>query len=153
MKKLTVNLVLEVLCATILLGTLFYLSCIYNRIPEIIPIHYDLQGDADDYGNKNVVWILVVFEVFTYAVLSLVQLNPKSCNYPVQVTETNKKRLFFLGKRLLLCMKLCTVILFSYLAICVMGAFNLNSWILYGTIALTLLLPVVFIAKMMKCKD
>jgi len=40
------------------LSPLLYLAIIWNRIPEIVPVHYDIHFKPDKMGSKNNLWIL-----------------------------------------------------------------------------------------------
>jgi len=37
-----------------------YLAAIYGDLPDQIPIHYNLRGEADGWGSKAVLWLLPV---------------------------------------------------------------------------------------------
>lgn len=57
----------------------FYLAYIWNSLPKIIPIHWNLNGDIDNWGKKSTL-ILITFLLsgFTYGIFSLVPLiDPK----------------------------------------------------------------------------
>ncbi len=30
-----------------------YLWIIWNRIPQVVPLHWDMKGNIDKYGDKN----------------------------------------------------------------------------------------------------
>ena len=36
-----------------------YPLILYSHIPDRIPIHFNLAGEADGYGSKSVLWILI----------------------------------------------------------------------------------------------
>lgn len=46
MKKRTINNALEALCAIILFGVILIIISFYNKIPTMIPIHYDLYSNG-----------------------------------------------------------------------------------------------------------
>lgn len=154
MKKITINNILEVLCVVILLGVILFIVCFYNKIPTIIPIHYNLYNEVDGLGSKGNVWIIVGIEVVTYIGLSFLQRYPQKFNYPVRVTEFNKDRLFSLGKGIMLLMKLCIVLLYSYITLCMIGIMDLSMIVMMpGLLLFAIILPLIFIVKMKKCSS
>lgn len=151
MKKITINNALEVLCIIILLGVILFIISFYNKIPTIIPIHYDLYDKVDGVGSKSNVWIILAIGIITYIGMSFLQKYPQKFNYPVQVTESNKNKLFSLGIRIILIMKLCIILLYSYITLCMIGLMDLNSIILLPSLILfAVILPLIFIVKMKK---
>lgn len=38
-----------------------YLALIWNKLPEIVPMHYNLKGEVDRYGNKTELLLLTAF--------------------------------------------------------------------------------------------
>ena len=144
---------LEILSAIILFGVLLFTICFYTRIPMIIPIHYDLFNNANGFGSKSSIWLVVVIELFTYIGMSFLQKFPQKFNYPVQVTESNKERLFFLGVRVMLVMKLCMVILYSCILLSMVTTFSrIMNWMENVIIIMVVVIPIIYIVKMNKCK-
>ena len=70
-----------------------YLAIVWNSLPETIPMHFNLKGDIDRYGNKNelivMILILTLVNAIVYLLLPQVyRIDPK--RYAVE----NKSRLF-----------------------------------------------------------
>lgn len=43
-----------------------YLAMVWNRMPATVPVHFNLEGEADDYGSK---------QSFAYLIIGLTVLN------------------------------------------------------------------------------
>lgn len=73
-----------------------YLVCIWNSLPETIPVHFDIKGDADRYGNKKEmlvpVIIITVISLFLYFLFkNIYRIDPKK--YAIE----NKERFLRIG--------------------------------------------------------
>lgn len=69
-----------------------YLAIVWNQLPEKVAMHYDLQGNPDDFGSKKeligLVAILVGVNILVYLLLiNIYRIDPKK--YAVE----NKDRL------------------------------------------------------------
>jgi len=61
----------------------------FRKLPEIIPIHFDLEGKPDNYGAKYFIFLLPFVGSLIYFFLSF---NIKEINnYPVEITQENKE--------------------------------------------------------------
>lgn len=59
-----------------------FLALIWNRLPDIVPLHYNLQGEVDRYGNKNELFLsvglLMGVSILIYVLLSnIYRIDPK----------------------------------------------------------------------------
>jgi len=75
-----------------IIGPAIYLAIVWKSIPEIIAMHFNLNGEPDRYGNKNelitMTLILTVVNVAVYLLLPQVyRIDPK------RYAEENKSRL------------------------------------------------------------
>ena len=67
----------------------------FKKLPEIIPIHFDLEGKPDNHGAKYFIFLLPIIESLIYFFLSF---NIKEINnYPVEITQENNEIQFFIG--------------------------------------------------------
>ena len=69
-----------------------YLAILWKRIPQTVPMHFDLKGNVDRYGSKNelltMVLILTAGNAIVYLIITnIYKIDPKK--YAVQ----NKERL------------------------------------------------------------
>jgi uncharacterized membrane protein len=61
---------------------LIYLGGIYNSLPETIPLHFDINGKADGFGDKGKLWFVVILMTVVSAgtyllITNLPKIDPK----------------------------------------------------------------------------
>jgi hypothetical protein len=56
-----------------LLAVWVFVLWLYPRLPEVIPTHFDLKGQPDDYGSKQTLFILPVVASLLWALLRFVK--------------------------------------------------------------------------------
>jgi uncharacterized membrane protein len=63
----------------IILLPMVYMVLVWNKLPEQLPIHWNVQGQIDNYGPK---WIFPIITVVIYVLMLLVpQIDPRRKNY------------------------------------------------------------------------
>lgn len=74
----------------------------YPSLPETIPIHFNFAGQADGWGPRSAVLMLVgVFTVLASAITWL-SFRPHVFNYPTEITEENAQAVYREGERTLI---------------------------------------------------
>jgi uncharacterized membrane protein len=121
---------------------------IFTKLPNIIPIHFNASGSADNYGNKNNVLVLPIISTIIYLVITLLNKYPHIFNYASKITEQNALKQYSIATRMLRFLKLAIQVLFSTFLILVFlnvkGITNgLGYWFLPFTIIL-LLTPTIY---------
>lgn len=77
------NKVVQILVVLILLSIpLLYATIIYDKLPETIPIHFDLRGNPDGFGSRSSIFlgplILGAVGIFTFLLITnLASIDPK----------------------------------------------------------------------------
>lgn len=61
----------------------------YSKLPDVIPVHYALNGEADRWATKSEIWILVVVVGVLFLLLTLLSYRPRLVNIPVRITKEN----------------------------------------------------------------
>lgn len=57
----------ESLIVMIVLAPLVYLAVVWSSLPEAIPMHWNIKGEVDRYGNKQeLLWVFGGLQLFTY---------------------------------------------------------------------------------------
>jgi uncharacterized membrane protein len=95
-KKIVMNKILNRVVWLIILVPGIYLAFMWSKMPETIPLHFDIKGNADRYGNKKEllvpVIILTVMSLFIYYLfLNIYRIDPK------KYAAENKERLQRMG--------------------------------------------------------
>ena len=54
---------------------LIYAGSIYSSLPETIPMHFDINGKADGFGNKSKLWFVVILMAAVSAAMYLLITN------------------------------------------------------------------------------
>lgn len=112
-----VDWLFEVLALMTLFSFLGYMIYIYQRLPDIIPTHFNAAGVADDYGRKNDIWMLPGVAVLLYFMLTLVNFIPHKFNYPTKITPQNAMRQYTLATRFIRILKVILVVMFFYIGV------------------------------------
>jgi uncharacterized membrane protein len=95
-KEIVMNKVLNKIIWPVILVPAAYLAIIWNKLPEIIPVHFDMKGHADRYGDKKELFlpviILSVLSLFVYFLFTnIYRIDPK------KYAAENKSRLQRIG--------------------------------------------------------
>lgn len=73
----------------------------HQTLPETIPIHFNLAGEADGYGEKGHIFALPAIATIVAIVLALLSQIPHQFNYLVAITEANAEKQYRGGRMLL----------------------------------------------------
>jgi uncharacterized membrane protein len=92
-KEIIMDKILKKIAWLFITGPAIYLAIVWDRLPETIAMHFNLQGDIDRYGSKHelvtMIMILTGVNAIVYLLLPQVyRIDPK--RYAVE----NKGRLF-----------------------------------------------------------
>lgn len=129
----------------------------YFQLPEKIPTHFNLRGEANGFGNKSTLWILPIISALVYFFMSSVatKMKPWKFNYPTRVTEKNAPKLYALSIQMMVWLNLGIALMF----LAITGEIILKAiqyeglqlgWSFIPLVALITLLPFLYIFKMFK---
>lgn len=68
----------------------------YKTLPQRIPIHFDVEGKADNYGNRFFSFLMPVLGTVFYLGFLFLALHPEYGNFPVEITKDNQDIQFFI---------------------------------------------------------
>lgn len=71
----------------------------YDQLPDKIPTHFGMNGEANAWSNKNSIWILPAVETVMYSGLWILVKYPHVFNYLVPITEENAYKQYQLATR------------------------------------------------------
>ncbi|MEG0377087.1 MAG: DUF1648 domain-containing protein [Eubacterium sp.] len=109
------QIILEVIGAILFIGMLVFLLTKWKDIPNQVPLHFDLYGEPDRWGNKSGVLLMFFLGIGSYALFTIVSLFPKAWNIPIQITEENKEPIYRTMKTILMVEKILIVAVFFVL--------------------------------------
>ncbi len=70
----------------------------YKGLPQIIPVHFDFDGKADNFGSKKYSFLMPVLATVLYFLLGYIVRKSAFLNYPVEITEANQDAQFLIMK-------------------------------------------------------
>ena len=127
-KNTKIDILIEMVCLLLLGGITLYLIWNWSSIPDKIPMHYDIAGQVDRWGNKIELLFLPILSWGMYILITVAEAFPKAWNTGVRVTEENAHRVYRILKSMIKITKLIVIAMFSYMTICSAVAKNLSSW-------------------------
>lgn len=78
MSSKTINIIIIVLLVFTLIGILL----VYAKLPAIVPIHWNYNGEVDNYGSKSTFWIIYLVIIGTNLLMVIIsKIDPKKDNY------------------------------------------------------------------------
>jgi len=92
-----------------------FCASVWSRLPAKVPTHFDLSGRPDAWGDRATLLALPILVVLFYVGFSFLERLPHTYNYPVPVNANNARRLYGLGRQLVLTMKLIVTGTFGYI--------------------------------------
>ena len=86
--------ILEVGAFLFVLSSIIYFIWFWVTAPDVIPIHFNFKGEADNYGSKTILVLIPIISILLYIALSVVAKNPRFINIPVKITKENETSIF-----------------------------------------------------------
>ena len=96
-----IDIILELISATILIFIIVYTIISYSELPETIATHFNANGEADGFGSKSSLWLLTgIFCFLSIFLLFFINKVPHLHNYMVNITEQNALKNYRLSVRM-----------------------------------------------------
>ena len=151
----TFDKTLEILGWTSLLAIWALIIANYTNLPEVVPIHYNVSGQADRFGAKGNVLILPIIATAIFIGLTILNKFPHVFNYPTNITVDNALRQYTNATRMMRYLKFIIVAIFGLIVFQtfrnVYGQTNgLGVWFLPLTLALIFIPLTYFVIKSYK---
>ena len=131
--KLPVTLyqrILSILSFLLLAGQILCLILRCNHLPDEIPTHFGLSGQADAYGSKGSVILLPVISILIYLLMIFVEKFPELWNVPGHVTPENIGWIYGNVKSMLVSEKFGVCFIFFYINYCTVFCRDIGAWFL-----------------------
>lgn len=114
-KYKNVGKILDLISIVIILISVIMTIKYWMNAPDIIPTHYSLLGEANGYGSKNTLFLLLGIEVVIYIGMSILSKYPQIYNYVVVINDSNREKQYNMSTTFVRVMKLELLIIFSYI--------------------------------------
>ncbi len=123
----------------------------WNLLPASIPVHYNLAGEANAWGDRSNLFLLFGLSILVYLGLTWLGRYPHKFNYPWQVTADKAERQYNLARNFLRAVKCEIVWLFAIISLQTIGislglANGLGSFFVILVIAVTGLTAIGYMA-------
>lgn len=129
----------------------------YFTLPDTIPTHFNLKGEADGFGSKSTLWILPIFNLVMYFGMTMLatKMKPWNYNYPTKVTANNAPMLYAMSIRMLAWLNLGIALIFLIISLhTILLAKEVSTiaigWLIILLVAVITLGPFIVIFKMFK---
>lgn len=124
----------------------------YSDLPDTIPIHFDVNGNPDGFGEKYMIFLLPIIGIFTYVAMKYFIKKPHLFNYPVEITEENAAYQYQVATQMLRTMNAIITLVFAYLVYVTIqtaqgNANAMGNWSLSIILAMTLVPTIYFVWK------
>lgn len=138
------------------LATLWWLALMsYSQMPDTIPTHYNLAGEADDYGSKETILALPVIGTVLFVGMTIVNRYPHIFNYPTEITTENAMKQYTIATRMIRYLKLVVLLVFLLIVFKTLQtstgqADGLGSWFYFISFGLLSIPSAFFVSKLLK---
>ncbi len=108
---------LELLGGMLIAALWIYTALNYAALPETIPMHFNITGDADAFGPRATILILPVLATLLYIALAVLGRFPHRLNYPWPITPENAREQYTLAVKTLRYVRIILVAVFGLIAV------------------------------------
>ena len=141
------DIVLDILSATLLVLLIAYTIISYPELPDTIPSHFNAKGEVDGYSEKSMLWSLPIISIVLFIGLFFVNKYPHLHNYMVNITEENALKNYRFSTRIIRFTNLFIMILFGVITFSIIESAHgntskLDGWILPFVIGFSTILPI-----------
>lgn len=124
-------------CAVIALW--LYAFNVIGSLPDTVPIHFNLENEADNWGSKHTLWLMPILATVIVGGFQVLKRYPEHLNYAVAITESNKQTQHQLAFLLLSYLAafiplLFLLIIYSTVRYVDQGSFEFPIWLVLGGI-------------------
>ena len=99
----------------------------YTTLPAEIPIHFNLSGQADNYGAKGIIFALPIIGTIEFVLLTILNKYPHTFNYLTTITTDNALRQYTIATRLIRYLKFVIGLIFLLIVIKMVQTVKGNS--------------------------
>ena len=146
----SLDIILDILSATILILLIVFAIMSYSDLPETIPSHFNANGEVDGYSNKSLLWLLPGLGLILFIGLYILNKFPHTHNYMVNITEENALKNYRLSTRVVRFTNLFIMLIFGLITYSIIESAkgnnsNMDGWILPLVIGISIILPITIL--------
>jgi uncharacterized membrane protein len=92
----------------------------YSTLPDIIPIHFNGEGQPDDFGSRATIFIFTGIGTLIFVGLTVLNKHPQKFNYLRKITPENSQRQYTNATKMVRFLKfsISLILLLSVYEIC-----------------------------------
>ena len=114
-KKEPFDFFLEYSALIVLIATWGFTIYHFNKLPDIIATHFDVNGNPNGFGSKFTIWLLPIIITLVYILIYVLNRYPHKFNYLTKITEQNAYKQYKLASRMMRILLFNITILFAYI--------------------------------------
>ncbi len=147
-----IDIFLEII-GVLALMIMIVLPVIYwSELPDLIPRHFDAQGQPDAWNRKEFIWTLPLISLVLFASLYYVTTIPHKLNYLQEITEENAFTHYKTMSRTLRVLNTMIAVTFAYIFYFTLqtargASAGLSIWFIPIFICATLIVPVFLLQQ------
>ena len=135
-----INVIIDVISAILMIIMIAGTFLIWKSAPDIVPTHFNFQGEVDNYGSKDTIFLLLAIAAVCYVGMAVLSKYPQIYNYCVEITLGNKEKQYLMAKTCIKILNLEVVIIFLYIQL------KIGTMMISGNGSLSIaLLPIILI--------
>lgn len=115
MKISKAEVVFEIIAIVSIIISWWYLITMWDKMPNVVPTHFNFKGEVNGYGSKNSLFILPIMSVIMFIAFNILSMFPHIFNYPIKITMENAKRQYANARLLLIVIMAEINVIFLYL--------------------------------------
>lgn len=158
LKLKTTDIVIEGICWFVL-GLLWILTIFsYNSLPDTIPIHFNMEGKVDRYGDKGEIISLPLVGTIIFIGISILNKFPHIFNYLAEITTENALTQYQSATRMLRILKLVVILIFITITLLTINVSinngnEINLWLIFILIGVLFIITAFYTFKSLKSKQ
>ena len=92
-----------------------YALFILPDLPQQVAIHFNIAGEADNWGSKYILLLMPVIVLFMALAMEAVEKHPEWHTYPASKTKENEQAMYSISQRTMNLVKNAILLIFSLL--------------------------------------
>lgn len=140
----------EVISILLLIGMFAYVAVRWNDLPELVPGHFNAEGEIDRWGNKIEILVMPVVLAVLFVFLTMVSYLPSRLNVPVKGEPMDRDEIFKDLRNLLVLLKVELAALFFFFTYHVATSQPLPIWYLPLFLAIVLGTTTIYVSLLIR---